>query len=178
MFSRIAIRSAQAAHPARQASFAGRRTMLTAAKNLYTAKASATGGGRADGVAKSETTSFRVSIQPPGSESNTNPEELVALGYSTCFLGAMKVAAQQIGKPGPSDAAKSFADVTLNSTDSKQSPFTISTHLKIEDSKHDLETLVAVAKQTHTVCPYEIAFKGNIKQSFTAVGKDGKSESW
>ncbi|TIA72773.1 hypothetical protein E3P92_00986 [Wallemia ichthyophaga] len=152
--------------------------MLTAAKSLYTAKASATGGGRANGTAKSETTSFTVSIQPPGSESNTNPEELVALGYSTCFLGAMKVAAQQIGKSGPSDAAKSFADVTLNSTDSKTSPFTISTHLTIEDTKHDIDTLVAVAKQTHTVCPYEIAFKGNIKQSFTAIAKDGKSESW
>ncbi|TIA88430.1 hypothetical protein E3P99_02612 [Wallemia hederae] len=177
MFSRIALRSASVTPSVMRAAGA-RRGMLTAAKNLYTAKASATGGGRADGIAKSETTSFRVSIQPPGSENNTNPEELVALGYSTCFLGAMKVAAQQIGKPGPTDAAKCLVDVTLNSTDNKSSPFTISTHLTVEDSKADLESLVAVAKQTHTVCPYEIAFKGNIAQSFTAVAKDGQSESW
>ncbi|EIM23057.1 OsmC-like protein [Wallemia mellicola] len=176
MFSRIATVAARAPR-AQLAGVSSRRTMLTAQKGLYTAKASATGGGRADGVAKSETTNFKVSIQPPGSENNTNPEELVALGYSTCFLGAMKVAAQQIGKTGPSDAAKVFADVTLNKTDSKESPFTISTHLKIEDTKQDIATLAAVAKQTNSVCPYEIAFKGNIKQTFTAIGKDG-NESW
>lgn len=52
MFSRIATVAARAPR-AQIAGVSSRRTMLTAQKGLYTAKASATGGGRADGFVKS-----------------------------------------------------------------------------------------------------------------------------
>lgn len=52
MFSRIATVAARAPR-AQLASVSSRRTMLTAQKGLYTAKASATGGGRADGFVNS-----------------------------------------------------------------------------------------------------------------------------
>ncbi|HCW69719.1 MAG TPA: organic hydroperoxide resistance protein, partial [Thalassospira lucentensis] len=64
----------------------------------YTAHASATGGR--DGRAKTDDGSLDVKLTTPkelggaGGEGN-NPEQLFAMGYSACFIGAMKVASGQ-----------------------------------------------------------------------------------
>ena len=63
-------------------------------KALYHAHATATGGGRT-GQAKTAEGNVDVTLVTPkelggaGGE-GTNPEQLFALGYSACFLGALK----------------------------------------------------------------------------------------
>ncbi len=67
---------------------------------LYTAHATASGGGREYGHSKTDDGKVDVKLSTPkemggsGGE-GTNPEQLFATGYSACFLGAMRFAAGQ-----------------------------------------------------------------------------------
>lgn len=62
----------------------------------YWTEAQATGGGR-NGVAKLASGMLTVTMTSPtelgGSGKGHNPEELFALGYAACYLGAMRFAA-------------------------------------------------------------------------------------
>lgn len=64
-------------------------------KLLYTAKVHTT-GGREHGVAKSSDDQLDVKFSTPGAgRPGTNPEQLLAAGWSACFEGAMMFAARQ-----------------------------------------------------------------------------------
>src|SRR5271155_5244803 len=65
----------------------------------YTAAATATGGGRDGRVSLADGTLALQLVIPkelggPGGD-GANPEKLFALGYSACYLGALRVASQQ-----------------------------------------------------------------------------------
>src|SRR3974377_2383694 len=71
-------------------------TTTQPAKLLYTAKAHTT-GGREGGA--SRTSDGRVDVKfsvPGGPGDGTNPEQLFAVGWSACFLSAVKIAASQM----------------------------------------------------------------------------------
>ena len=56
-------------------------------KLLYTAKVH-TAGGRDDGVARSPDGQLEMKFAPPGSgRPGTNPEQMLAAGWSACFEG-------------------------------------------------------------------------------------------
>ena len=62
---------------------------------LYTAHASATGGGR-DGRSRTDDGKVDVNLSVPkamgGDDgAGTNPEQLFATGYAACFLGALRL---------------------------------------------------------------------------------------
>ena len=68
---------------------------------LYTAKVHAA-GGRDGGCAKSEDGNLDLDFALPGSRHvGTDPEQLLAAGWSACFLGALAIAAakQNISLP-------------------------------------------------------------------------------
>src|SRR5258705_6436829 len=74
-------------------------------KVLYTAKAHTTGGR--DGGA-SRTSDGRLDVKlsvPGGSGTGTNPEQLFAVGWSACYLSAIKVAAARMKVRLPADLA-------------------------------------------------------------------------
>src|SRR5574343_1611878 len=75
-------------------------------KVVYQAHASATGGR--DGSAKSSDGLLDVKLSVPkemgGAGGGVNPEQLVAAGYSACFLGALKFVAGQQKIAIPADA--------------------------------------------------------------------------
>ena len=63
--------------------------MTTLDKVLYTARAHTTGGR--DGASRTDDGRLDVKLSSPGtSGTGTNPEQLFAIGYSACFIGAMK----------------------------------------------------------------------------------------
>src|SRR5579875_161220 len=66
---------------------------------LYTAVATAIGEGRANGHAETDDGKVKADLRLPkemgGDGNGTNPEQLVALGYSACFMGALRVVAGQ-----------------------------------------------------------------------------------
>jgi len=126
-------------------------------KIAYTTTATAEHGGRGGGTTATDDGKVAVKLSVPkamGGDDGpgTNPEQLFAMGYSACFLGAMKAAAGRAKKQLPEDstvqAAVSFADREDNVG------FTIVAALtaKIPGwSKEDTEALMQAA---HDICPY------------------------
>ena len=65
-------------------------------KVLYTAKAHTT-GGREGGASRTSDGRLDVKLTVPGTPGNgTNPEQLFAIGWSACFLSAIKLVASKM----------------------------------------------------------------------------------
>ena len=78
-------------------------------KIAYTGHATSTGGGRDQGFSRTDDGHLSVIMATPselgGSGKGTNPEQMFAIGYSACFLGAMRFA-----------AGKAKIDMPINAT--------------------------------------------------------------
>lgn len=128
----------------------------------YTAHASATGGR--DGRAKTDDGSLEVKLTTPkelggaGCEGN-NPEQLFAMGYSACFIGALKAAAGQVKIKVPNDVSVS-AEVGIGPRDAGGFGLAVKLNVSLPGlDKADAEKLVETA---HTICPYSNATHGNV----------------
>ena len=91
-------------------------------KTLYTAHGSATGGR--EGQAATDTGNVKLVLNTPkelggGGGDGTNPEQLFAIGYSACFLGALKFVAGKEKVKIPDDA-KVSADIGIGPRDDGQ----------------------------------------------------------
>src|SRR5215510_3642215 len=74
-------------------------------KVLYTAKTHTT-GGREGGGSRTSDGRLDVKLSVPGTPGNgTNPEQLFAVGWSSCFLSAVKIVAAQMKVRLPADPA-------------------------------------------------------------------------
>src|SRR5215831_15702395 len=72
---------------------------------LYTAKAHTT-GGRDGGSSRTSDGRLEVKLSVPGTPgTGTNPEQLFAVGWSACFLSALKIVAARMKVNLPSDVA-------------------------------------------------------------------------
>ena len=134
-------------------------------KVLYTARTHTT-GGRDGGAGRSDDGRVDVKLSSPGTAgTGTNPEQLFAVGYSACFMGAMKFVAGTQKKAVPADASIS-ADVGIGPI---PAGFGIQVAMRISIPgwpKADVQALVDAA---HKVCPYSNATRGNIDVTLTVV---------
>src|SRR5215471_16295438 len=81
------------------------KNVSQSAKLLYTAKAHTT-GGREGGASRTTDGRLDVKFSVPGTPGNgTNPEQLFAVGWSACFLSAMKLVASKMKVKLPGDTA-------------------------------------------------------------------------
>ena len=135
---------------------------------IYTAESTATGGGR-DGHVKSSDDRIDLDTRPPkaagGSGEGTNPEQLFATGYATCFLGALLLVARTEGVK-----IDSATGVTAQVGFGKDGDngYGINAHLigyLPGLSQDDADELMAKA---HQVCPYSKATRGNIDVALSA----------
>src|SRR5262249_27174798 len=95
-------------------------TMTKIEKVLYTAKTHTT-GGREGGASRSDDGRLDVKVSPPGtSGTGTNPEQLFAAGWSTCFLSSIKIVAGKAKVKLPAEMAID-AEVDLGMTGSAYS---------------------------------------------------------
>jgi Ohr subfamily peroxiredoxin len=84
-------------------------------KVIYTAKVHTT-GGRDGGTSRTSDGRLDVRLTPPGARGEgTNPEQLFAAGWSSCFLSAIKLEAAATKVRLPADAAVD-AEVDLGTT--------------------------------------------------------------
>ena len=130
-------------------------------KTLYTAHGSATGGR--EGQAATDTGNVKLVLNTPkelggGGGEGTNPEQLFAMGYSACFLGALKHVAgkQKVALP---------ADTTVTGKvgiGAIPTGFGIEAELTIKAPGVPRDTLQALVDAAHIVCPYSNATRGNI----------------
>lgn len=132
-------------------------------KILYTAHGSATGGR--EGRAATDSGNVDVVLNTPkelggGGGDGTNPEQLFSIGYSACFLGALKFVAGKEKVRIPDDA-KVSADVGIGPRDDGEG-FGIAVKLTVAVPGVDRSVVEDLVKKAHVVCPYSHATKGNI----------------
>ena len=139
-------------------------------KTLYTAHGSATGGR--EGQAATDTGNVKLVLNTPkelggGGGEGTNPEQLFAMGYSACFLGALKFVAGKEKVKIPDDA-KVSADIGIGARDDGQG-FGITARLTVSVPGLDKATVENLVQKAHVVCPYSHATKGNIPVETTVA---------
>lgn len=139
-------------------------------KTLYTAEATVT-GGRAEGHGRTSDGNLEVDLRPPaefgGDGSGTNPEQLFAVGYASCFESALALVARR--KRVEAGDATVVSKVSLHPTE--QRGFRLSVELDVTmPSVDDAETAVSLVQTAHKVCPYSDATRGNIDVALTANG--------
>jgi osmotically inducible protein OsmC len=132
-------------------------------KILYTAHGSATGGR--EGKAETDTGNVKLVLNTPkelggGGGDGANPEQLFSMGYSACFLGALKAAARKENVKIPDDA-KVSADVGIGPRDDGQG-FGLQVALTVSVPGLDKAQVEDLVQKAHVICPYSHATKGNI----------------
>ena len=131
--------------------------MTTLEKVLYTAKATTTGGR--DGAGKSDDGRLSVTLSSPGTAgTGTNPEQLFAVGYAACFLGAMK-AVGGMKKIAIPEGVSIDSEVDLGKI---PNAYGIAVRLNIALPGMDRAEAQALIDAAHQVCPYSNATRGNI----------------
>jgi Ohr subfamily peroxiredoxin len=139
--------------------------MTSAAHTFYTAKAHTT-GGREGGASRTDDGRLEVKIAPPGSAApGTNPEQLFAAGWSTCFLSAVKIAAAKRKIQLP-DGLAVDAEVDLM-TD--RGEFFLKARLDVHLPGIEPEVGRALVQAAHEICPYSKATRGNIDVALAVV---------
>ncbi|MDH5859000.1 organic hydroperoxide resistance protein [Lampropedia aestuarii] len=128
-------------------------------KVLYTAQAHTTGGR--DGAGKTSDGALDVQLSSPGSgQPGTNPEQLFAVGYAACFIGALKAVGPKIGIQVPNDVAID-SSVSLGPTQGGKA-YGIAVKLAITLPGLDAADKQQLVDAAHQVCPYSNATRGNI----------------
>ncbi|WP_223431382.1 organic hydroperoxide resistance protein [Pseudomonas sp. GL-B-26] len=131
---------------------------------LYTGKTHTTGGR--NGESRSNDGRLDVKLSAPGSSgSGTNPEQLLAAGWSACFIGAMGKAAVALKVTLPSDVAVD-AEVDLGKT---EDAFFLQARLNVSLPGLDPAVARAVVDGAHQRCPYSKATRGNIDVTINLV---------
>jgi osmotically inducible protein OsmC len=132
---------------------------------LYTARAHTT-GGREGGASRTDDGRLDVKISPPGSTGpGTNPEQLFAAGWSTCFLSAIKLVAAKRKVRLP-DGLAVDAEVDLGSD---RGDFFLQARLHVHLPGVDPEISRALVNGAHEICPYSKATRGNIEVAIAVV---------
>jgi Ohr subfamily peroxiredoxin len=129
----------------------------------YHTSATATGGGRDGKTAlKDGTLSLQLVVPKelggPGGD-GANPEKLFALGYSACYLGAMRVAAQQLKTKVP-DGTTVTADIGIGPR--SEGGFGITAALDVYLPGVEEADARKLTETTHNICPYSNAIKASV----------------
>jgi Ohr subfamily peroxiredoxin len=127
-------------------------------KVLYTAKAH-TPGGR-EGASRTSDGRLDVRLASPGAPGDgTNPEQLLAAGWSACFLSAVRLAAGRAKVRFPADAAID-AEIDLLSDDKA---YALRARLNVSLPGVDRDAARELVATAHRTCPYSLATKGNVE---------------
>ncbi len=142
-------------------------------KVLYTAKAHTT-GGREGGASRTSDGRLDVKLSVPGTPgTGTNPEQLFAVGWSACFLSAIKVVAARMKVKLPADLAID-PEVDLGTTGGG---YLLQARLNVSLPGIEREVAQALVDAAHQECPYSKATHGNINVVTNVITTPGKAEA-
>ena len=135
------------------------------AKVLYTAKTHTT-GGREGGASRTSDGRLDVKYSLPGGPGNgTNPEQLFAVGWSGCFLSAIKLVAALRKIRLPSDPViDAEVDLCMGSDG-----YSLQARLNVTLAGLDRQVAQTILEAAHQTCPYSKATRGNINVEINLV---------
>ncbi|PZQ62984.1 MAG: organic hydroperoxide resistance protein [Sphingomonas taxi] len=133
----------------------------------YRTTASATGGR--DGHARSEDGQLDAALATPkelggAGGAGTNPEQLFAAGYAACFIGALKVAGQQLKVAVP---AATTVSATVGIGPRSEGGFGITADLVVDLPGVERDAARKLVDTAHQICPYSNATRGNVDVGLT-----------
>jgi Ohr subfamily peroxiredoxin len=140
-------------------------------KPIYTAQAHVV-GGRAEGRGETSDGNLKVDLRLPqelgGEGDGTNPEELFAVGFASCFESALGVVARRRRL----EAGDVAIDSRVQLLTGEDRSFNLAVELDVKlPSVEDPEEAVDLVRAAHAVCPYSNATRGNIDVTLTANGQ-------
>jgi lipoyl-dependent peroxiredoxin len=135
---------------------------------IYTAEATATGGGR-DGHVKSSDGKLDFDTRAPkemgGSGEGVNPELLFSAGYPACFLGALRLVAKNRDVT-LDDATGVTARIGIGKA--PEGGFGLTGDIIGYLPGLDQDKADDLMQQAHQVCPYSKAARGNVEITVSA----------
>ena len=133
-------------------------------KVLYTAKTQTVSGRNGSG--RSRDGELDVKLSSPGSgRPGTNPEQLFAVGWSACFIGAMGLAAKKMELTLPENVSID-AEVDLGM---KGGAYLLQARLNVHVPGVVREVAEALVHEAHQTCPYSKVTRGNIDVTINLV---------
>ena len=137
---------------------------------LYTAHAHTTGGRT--GTSATDDGRLSVTLDTPremggNGGAGTNPEQLFSVGYSACFLGALKAVARGEKVKVP-DEATIDAEVSFGEN-AKGAGFAIAVELKVTVPGFERSVAEDLVEKAHQICPYSNATRGNVDVKLTVL---------
>ena len=143
--------------------------MDSSKKTLYTADATAVGGR--SGHVRSATGIIDLDMSVPeglgGKKGATNPEELFAAGYSSCFQQALLVIAQRNGdKLDPGTEVKCSVSLFQDGE-----AYGLSAILDIDLKAFDQAKTMQMVREAHKICPYSVGTRGNMEVELKIKGE-------
>jgi osmotically inducible protein OsmC len=139
-------------------------------KAIYTARARVAGGRV--GTAKSDDGQIDLKLDRPiemgGKGNGTNPEQLFAVGYAACFIGALRVVAGKRHIRIPEDLAIDSA-VSFGPLKGDAEGFGIAVAMTVHLPGIERATAEELVHRAHQVCPYSNATRGNIDVLLTVA---------
>jgi osmotically inducible protein OsmC len=134
-------------------------------KVLYTAKTHTT-GGRDGGASRTSDGHLDVKLSVPGTPgTGTNPEQLFAVGWSACYLSAIKVVAARMKVKFPADPSID-AEVDLGTN---AGAYLLRARLNVSLPGLEREVAQALVDGADQTCPYSKATSGNIDVTINLV---------
>ncbi len=140
------------------------------AKVLYTAEATVT-GGRIEGHGRTSDGALEVELRSPaelgGEGGGTNPEQLFAIGYGSCFGNALSA----VGRRERVEIGDVSIDSRVSLLPAEGRSFGLAVALDVSlPALADPEEAVRLVAAAHRVCPYSNATRGNIEVELTVNG--------
>lgn len=140
------------------------------AKVIYTAKTHTT-GGRQGGASRTSDGRLDVMLSIPGAPGDgTNPEQLLAVGWSACFTSAMKIAAAKMQVMLPPEM---FLDAEVDLCSDEDGYF-LQARLNANLPGLDRQVAQSILESAHQTCPYSKATRGNIEVELNVLQSQTK----
>jgi lipoyl-dependent peroxiredoxin len=132
----------------------------------YTISATTKGGRNGRAILENGGLALAMGLQKEfgGNGEGHNPEQLFALGWSSCFGQAILALAKKHGLDGQD------ARVTCTiAMEKDETSFGFKAEMKVALPGADKDKLKALVEDAHRICPYSRATRGNVPVTLTVV---------
>lgn len=132
-------------------------------KIMYVAEATAHGGRNGYVTSHDGRIEMRLAMPPAlgGDGQGTNPEQLFAAGYSSCFHNALVL----VGRRAGYDLSGSTVAAKVGIGPNKTKGYGLAVALSVSLPLVDQELAAGLVDAAHQVCPYSNATRDNIEVS-------------